>query len=48
MFSVSTHAIHDRCLEVSLLKRENQQVRTFADKVITEYGVRGTGYAKAR
>lgn len=38
--SLHVHLDHGSCLEVSLLKGETQQVRTFADKVITERGVR--------
>jgi len=38
--SLHVHLDHGSCLEVSLLKGETQHVRTFADKVITERGVR--------
>ena len=38
--SLHVHLDHGSCLEVSLLKGETQNVRNFADKVITERGVR--------
>lgn len=38
--SLHVHLDHGSCLEVSLLKGETQHVRSFADKVITERGVR--------